>query len=153
LDGFLHHVSIQKKKLVYLCTDINPHACRASKRTGTQNKVRHSHFSLSLSLSLSLNFEVQKKLICLFFYFGDDKVALDCINASFALPLLDRLQHQVDVVLFNPPYVPTGHDEALSAQQTYNNTTTAITGSWAGGIDGMQITNHFLEIVQVRPKK
>jgi len=88
-----------------------------------------------------------------FFYFGDDKVALDCINASFALPLLDRLQHQVDVVLFNPPYVPTGHDEALSAQQTYNNTTTAITGSWAGGIDGMQITNHFLEIVQVRPKK
>jgi len=112
-----------------------------------------SFLSLSLSLSLSLNFEVQKKLICLFFYFGDDKVALDCINASFALPLLDRLQHQVDVVLFNPPYVPTGHDEALSAQQTYNNTTTAITGSWAGGIDGMQITNHFLEIVQVRPKK
>jgi len=57
------------------------------------------------------------------------------------------------VVLFNPPYVPTGHDEALSAQQTCNNTTTAITGAWAGGIDGMQITNHFLEIVQVRPKK
>jgi len=87
------------------------------------------------------------------------KVALDCINASFASPLLDRLRHQVDVVLFNPPYVPTEHHEVLSAQQTNNNiktttaTATAITGAWAGGVDGMQITNHFLEIVQVRLKK
>jgi len=106
---------------------------------------------------IDANFEIQKKLMCFFrfSFFGDDKkkVTLDCINASFVSPLLERLRHQVDVVLFNPPYVPTGQHEALTAQQTNNNKTTAITGAWAGGIDGMQITNHFLEIVQVRPKK
>lgn len=61
-----------RKKLVYLCTDINPHACRASKRTGTQNKVRH-YFSFSPQLppekkksTLILRF---KKNWCVFFVF------------------------------------------------------------------------------------
>jgi len=49
------------------------------------------------------------------------------------------------VILFNPPYVPTGPKEALWAQEAKN-----ITGAWAGGVDGMQVTNDFLEIVQVR---
>lgn len=94
--------------VLYLCTDINLHACRASERTGNQNKV-----------------------------------PLDCMNASFASPLIYRLRRQIDVILFNPPYVPTGHKEALWAQEAKN-----ITGAWAGGVDGMQVTNDFLEIVQ-----
>jgi release factor glutamine methyltransferase len=65
--------------------------------------------------------------------------------ASLALPLLSRLKHSVDVLLFNPPYVPTITDEAEDAQGTAD-----IEGSWAGGTNGMQITDIFLHTVEVR---
>lgn len=94
--------------VLYLCTDINSHACYASSRTGSQNKV-----------------------------------SLECINTSFASPLIHRLWHQVDIILFNPPYVPTEYEEARFAQQGKS-----IAGAWAGGYDGMQVTNEFLEIVE-----
>ncbi|KAJ3567159.1 hypothetical protein NP233_g6550 [Leucocoprinus birnbaumii] len=94
--------------VLYLCTDINPHACRASSHTSTQNKV-----------------------------------SLECINTSFASPLIPRLRHQIDIILFNPPYVPTEYEEAQYAQQDKN-----IAGAWAGGYDGMQVTNDFLKIVE-----
>ncbi|KAJ6575508.1 S-adenosyl-L-methionine-dependent methyltransferase [Mycena sp. CBHHK59/15] len=90
--------------VLYLCTDINQHACRASVSTGRQNKV-----------------------------------SLEVINTSFANSLLSRLHKSVDLVLFNPPYVPTINDEASGAQDSKG-----IAGSWAGGQDGMQITERFL---------
>jgi release factor glutamine methyltransferase len=54
------------------------------------------------------------------------------------------LHHAVDVLLFNPPYVPTDTDEASSAQSNAD-----IAGSWAGGADGMEITNRLLQDVEV----
>ncbi|KAG6810534.1 hypothetical protein H0H93_014915, partial [Arthromyces matolae] len=72
-----------------------------------------------------------------------NKVVLDPINTSFALPLATRLRHSVDVILFNPPYVPTITEEASDAQDTRG-----ISGSWAGGIDGMNVTDVFLERVE-----
>lgn len=128
--SFTTHCLEKKNVLVYLCTDINLHACRASERTGNQNKVSCSSLFQKWIVALKSNW---------------DKVPLDCMNASFASPLIYRLRRQIDVILFNPPYVPTGHKEALWAQEAKN-----ITGAWAGGVDGMQVTNDFLEIVQVR---
>lgn len=55
-----------------------------------------------------------------------------------------RLFNKVDVILFNPPYVPTSEEEALQAQDLRN-----IQGSWAGGLDGMQVTYAFLDRVEV----
>ncbi|TFK76781.1 S-adenosyl-L-methionine-dependent methyltransferase [Pluteus cervinus] len=72
-----------------------------------------------------------------------NKVVLDCINASFAKPLMLRLRHSVDVIVFNPPYVPTLEDEAEDAQNDHD-----IRGSWAGGQDGMSVTNLFLQDVE-----
>ncbi|KAJ6604266.1 S-adenosyl-L-methionine-dependent methyltransferase [Mycena vulgaris] len=89
--------------VLYLCTDINPHACKCSLDTGRQNKV-----------------------------------SLELVNASLAHPLLSRLHKSVDIILFNPPYVPTLHDEASGAQIDGD-----IGGSWAGGQDGMQVTDRF----------
>jgi release factor glutamine methyltransferase len=40
--------------------------------------------------------------------------------------------------------VPTDTDEASSAQSS-----AGIAGSWAGGVDGMEITNRFLRDVEV----
>jgi len=94
--------------VLYLCTDINLHACRCSLSTALQNDV-----------------------------------ALEPINTKFALPLHFRLRHTVDVVIFNPPYVPTVTDEVREAQETHD-----IRGSWAGGSDGMSVTNQFLDLVQ-----
>ncbi len=57
---------------------------------------------------------------------------------------MSRLRRQVDIVLFNPPYVPTEFEEAQTAQQSKG-----ISGAWAGGQDGMSVTNTFLGIVRV----
>ena len=51
-----------------------------------------------------------------------------------------RLKHAVDILIFNPPYVPTYDDEADDAQQG-----ASIQGAWAGGKDGMQVTDILLD--------
>lgn len=68
-----------------------------------------------------------------------NKIPLDPITCDLAHPLSKRLQHSVDIILFNPPYVPTESDEVLSAQSDRG-----ISGSWAGGTDGMEVTNRLL---------
>ena len=55
-----------------------------------------------------------------------------------------RLKHAVDILIFNPPYVPTCDDEADDAQQG-----ASIQGAWAGGKDGMQVTDILLDQVEV----
>ncbi|KIK49527.1 hypothetical protein CY34DRAFT_7388 [Suillus luteus UH-Slu-Lm8-n1] len=72
-----------------------------------------------------------------------NKIPLDPVTCPLARPLLSRLHHAVDVLLFNPPYVPTDTDEASSAQSSAD-----IAGSWAGGADGMEITNRLLQDVE-----
>ena len=67
---------------------------------------------------------------------------IECINGSLASGLLYRLKHSIDVMMFNPPYVPTVSEESSIAQ-----TSRGIEGAWAGGEAGMEITNSFLEVV------
>ncbi|KAF8342884.1 S-adenosyl-L-methionine-dependent methyltransferase [Cantharellus anzutake] len=71
-----------------------------------------------------------------------NNILLDPLNASFADPLLRRLSESIDILIFNPPYVPTESLEVLQAQQERN-----ISSAWAGGIDGMEVTNKFLPMV------
>ena len=75
------------------------------------------------------------------------KTLLDPFIASFVSPFLGRLRHSVDVLLFNPPYVPTPPSEASAAQNMTGGA--GIAGAWAGGTDGMQVTNQFLGLVDV----
>ena len=72
------------------------------------------------------------------------QVPADTLNTSLVRPLLPRLRKSVDILIFNPPYVPTDLPEALDAQDTAD-----IQGSWAGGQSGMHITNVLLEQVEV----
>ncbi|KAF5312612.1 hypothetical protein D9619_003471 [Psilocybe cf. subviscida] len=94
--------------VLYLTTDINPHACRSTYLTGVKNHVD-----------------------------------INPINGSLLSPFEHRLKEKVDIVLFNPPYVPTSGEEALDAQAMRD-----IGGAWAGGSDGMQVTNVLLERVE-----
>ncbi|KAH9836501.1 S-adenosyl-L-methionine-dependent methyltransferase [Rhodofomes roseus] len=72
-----------------------------------------------------------------------NKTPIEPLNASLATPLMQRLKHAVDILIFNPPYVPTYDDEADGAQQGAD-----IQGAWAGGKDGMQVTDVLLDQVE-----
>jgi len=73
---------------------------------------------------------------------SQNKVPIDPLVASLARPLTSRLAHAVDILIFNPPYVPTYNEEVDAAQRD-----AGIAGSWAGGTDGMQVTDALLSQV------
>jgi release factor glutamine methyltransferase len=56
---------------------------------------------------------------------------LELLQCDLAGPLLPRCQHGVDIVLFNPPYVPTPDSEV--------STDGNIEASWAGGEKGRRV--------------
>jgi len=94
--------------VLYLATDINPHACKCTISTGRQNNVD-----------------------------------IHVVNGSFATPFFSRLSGNVDLLLFNPPYVPTTDEEASGCQTAGN-----IGGSWAGGSEGIKVTHTMLDQVE-----
>ena len=59
-----------------------------------------------------------------------DENSLNMINCDLARPIMDRLEHSVDVLLFNPPYVVTESNEIGS---------TSLQAAWAGGKDGREV--------------
>ncbi|KAI8619698.1 S-adenosyl-L-methionine-dependent methyltransferase [Chytriomyces sp. MP71] len=63
--------------------------------------------------------------------------SLHPIRTHFASGL--RLPQTVDILVFNPPYVVTPSSEVGGA---------GIEASWAGGVDGMEVTNAFLPHVE-----
>jgi len=73
---------------------------------------------------------------------SQNKTPIEPLVASLARPLSSRLGHAVDILVFNPPYVPTSEDEVGAAQHG-----AGIAGSWAGGSDGMQVTDTLLRQV------
>ncbi|KNC85726.1 methylase [Sphaeroforma arctica JP610] len=67
-----------------------------------------------------------------------NNVAVEVLRTDLLDGVLDRLGGQVDVLLFNPPYVPTPPEEVGS---------TGIEASWAGGKDGREVTDRLLPLV------
>mmetsp|Transcript_44164 Transcript_44164/g.86654 ORF Transcript_44164/g.86654 Transcript_44164/m.86654 type:complete len:292 (-) Transcript_44164:546-1421(-) len=63
---------------------------------------------------------------------------LGAVRCDLAGPLLPGIAGCVDVLLFNPPYVPTPDDEAEEGRGG------GISAAWAGGIDGRRIVDRAL---------
>uniref|UniRef100_A0A8H7Y8Q5 Uncharacterized protein n=1 Tax=Psilocybe cubensis TaxID=181762 RepID=A0A8H7Y8Q5_PSICU len=70
-------------------------------------------------------------------------VDIHVVNGSLDEPFQQRLSRKIDVIIFNPPYVPTSEEEAMIAQSSRN-----IGGAWAGGSDGMLVTNVLLQRIE-----
>lgn len=66
-------------------------------------------------------------------------VGLNAVVCDLTTVFTARLRHQVDVLLFNPPYVPTPPEEMHS---------TGIEASWAGGVDGREVLDRLLPHVR-----
>ncbi|OON23215.1 hypothetical protein X801_00872, partial [Opisthorchis viverrini] len=62
---------------------------------------------------------------------------VDSVQCSLTTPLTDRLASSVDIVLFNPPYVPTSAEEHKASVST-------IASTWSGGLKGRQVIDAFL---------
>lgn len=74
----------------------------------------------------------------------------DAVTTSITTALVDRLQGTVDILLCNPPYVPTPSEEVnkflncsgvLSWQQLVGSY--GIAASWAGGAKGREVFPRF----------
>lgn len=63
----------------------------------------------------------------------------DCVNEDLVNGFQPRLRKSVDVLIFNPPYVPTPSDEVWRP-----NKIGGIEASWAGGSCGREITDRLL---------
>ncbi|CAG8515352.1 10063_t:CDS:2 [Ambispora leptoticha] len=66
-------------------------------------------------------------------------IHLDPILTDLASGLLPRLRHSVDILCFNPPYVVTPSEDV--------NSPSAIEKAWAGGIDGREVIDRTLPLV------
>ncbi|GAA5847200.1 hypothetical protein JCM3766R1_001832 [Sporobolomyces carnicolor] len=73
-----------------------------------------------------------------------NKIPLDPILTNLTASLAPRLRGQVDVLVFNPPYVETEDQELYDAQDDGT-----IEKAWAGGESGMRVTNKVLEQVDL----
>ena len=76
---------------------------------------------------------------------SNQSIYLSSLLGDLTTPLL---HNQVDVLVFNPPYVPTESapkpPSLSSAQPTFAESSALLELSYAGGIDGMEVTNRLL---------
>ena len=61
-------------------------------------------------------------------------MSVEIILTDLTTGIEDRLKHCIDLLIFNPPYVPTDPQSG-----------TGIAASWAGGEDGVQVTKRFIQ--------
>lgn len=69
-----------------------------------------------------------------------NRVQIEAVRSSLLSGLRERLEGKVDVLLFNPPYVPTLEEEEEAAQGE-----AGIEGSWAGGVTGTKLVDELID--------
>lgn len=125
-----------------LGTDVNRLACQATKQTVLQT-CEGSTRDVPLGLEMKLS--------------GPSGVLLATLGADLASPIRGGM---VDVLIFNPPYVPSAGvpkiqrdtldselapADAKSRIELYEHDSRLLALSYEGGVDGMEVTNRLLE--------
>lgn len=65
-------------------------------------------------------------------------VVVDAVQCDLVAAVMDDVAGKVDVLVFNPPYVVTPSSEVGSQ---------GIEASWAGGVDGREVTDRLLPLI------
>lgn len=71
--------------------------------------------------------------------FNEEIDHIHAICTNLADGLIDRLENQIDLLVFNPPYVPTDECEKIVAGDS------KIDLAWAGGLIGRDIVDVFMK--------
>lgn len=121
--------------LLSLGTDINRYACQASAQT-VQQTCRDKTTNNTIRTANAIH-------------------PLAILNADLTAPIRSGM---VDLLIFNPPYVPTSklpgvvatdaeNDEATSraGKSTFENDFDMLALSYAGGVNGMEVTSRLLD--------
>lgn len=64
---------------------------------------------------------------------------VDAVRTDLISGMLPKMAKKIDILLFNPPYVPTTSEEVHQE---------GISRSWAGGIHGREVIDRFLPLIQ-----
>lgn len=124
--------------LLVIGTDVNRFACQAASRT-VLKASKHATLEQTSPQQNSQGFSVFS----------------DTVTADLLCPIRHG---SVDVLIFNPPYVPTPEVSMLVADESHTVYEDGTSGldlfardshllslSYAGGVDGMEVTNRLLE--------
>jgi release factor glutamine methyltransferase len=155
--------------LLSYVTDINPIALRVTQRTFQQLQISPlPPLPLPLPTTLCQSPRPHGNHQPPLLQQQQQRQQVECIQCDLATPLLRQLQHQVDFIIFNPPYVPTaneeigvghhhhhhhpdggGHDHTSSSSST-SSSSDVLRASYAGGTNGRMVIDRALpQIVQL----
>ncbi|KAL9934002.1 hypothetical protein V8E36_007084 [Tilletia maclaganii] len=108
-----------------LSLDVNPRAADATQRTGKANDV---HLEVVQTSMLS-SFHARPRTV------RQSGAKADQVDSR------PQDQHGlIDLLVFNPPYVPTTEEEEAEAQRA-----AGIEGSWAGGLSGTRLVDELID--------
>ena len=68
-----------------------------------------------------------------------NSVCLEVVNCDLVGPLLPRIRNKIDLLVFNPPYVPTVESEI--------DIKSPINLSWAGGLRGRSVMDRLFPLI------
>lgn len=112
------HQHQNNQQVKHIVTDINEHAIRITQQTALQNKLNIGTNGTTDNTTDNINNSIIETHLC-----------------DLATPLLETYKQQIDVLIFNPPYVPTPDEEVGS---------NGIEASWAGGTHGRVVLDRAL---------
>ena len=134
LSTYLSSLFVPGRTPIVLAVDINIAACRGTAATAAQNKQPRVE-AVCDDLAASLRLKV-RPASCLGFQWRESAAYVCCSgHDSCLLP-----QGLVDVLLFNPPYVPTPSAEVGGS---------GIEASWAGGDRGREVIDRLIPAIKV----
>ena len=116
-----------------IATDLNPFALRFAQRTAEENGIVGIEDVNDINDDNDNDNEKNNKIRRR----NNNYIQkIEFIECNLAQPLLTRLEQKVDIIIFNPPYVPT-EDTEIDGND--------IEISWAGGINGRKIIDESLQ--------
>lgn len=97
------------------------------------NHLRQNHQTLFFSTDINYKSCIATNLTSV-----KNKNCINVVNCDLIMPMMERLEKKVDILLFNPPYVATESHE-LGARN--------LQAAWAGGNNGREVMDRLFPFI------